>query len=111
MITINDKAVGVHFGMLAVINFYEKYPKLKKGSKMTSNMLVDLVYFGVQNWYDRDEKECEITRGDVYDWLEIASLTDEGVEQIKNISKKFEDSQYIKTLATNQSKKKLTSKS
>lgn len=95
-ITINGKEIAILFGMKAAESYFTR---VSVGDKVTADLMVELIWAGVENAAYRERKEPEVSFADVYDWTEAQIMTTEGKDHLNRIYKAFENSQAVKHLA------------
>lgn len=102
-IDLKGKTIELLFGMKAVENYFNR---VKLGDKVTAELMVELIWAGIENAYYRERKELDIQFSDAYDFVEEKMLTVEGRDFLNRVYKCFEDSQAVKALTKVESKKK-----
>lgn len=94
-ININGKEVLVHYGMRAMLNFFERAGKENRVSEM--DRMSDMIYSGIECAYFMKEMPMPVTFMDVCLKVEELSFAgEEGAKQLKEALRGFEESHFMK---------------
>lgn len=94
-IEIGGKKRGLKFGMLAVPKIGEAALKLQNDDVLSSQLAVEMFYWGMVNNCVVKQTDQDFTYEDVTNWVEEMWFDEQGQEAIKAVLKTFSESKVV----------------